>query len=85
MKTKIALTLTIEFDWITVAIEPARVVFIFRETWEELRLLWEKLPRQLVPGKAHEGSHWRKTFPMSNMFEEFYSERFFDKTYEDST
>ena len=69
----------------TFTLEPTRVVFIFRETWEDLRVLREKLSRQLVPGETYASPHWRKTFPMSNMCKEFLRERFHDKTCEEQT
>ena len=49
----------LEFDWMTVTIEPMpRVVSIFRDKWKGLPVLWESLPKPLVPGEAHESAHW---------------------------
>ena len=76
----------LEFDWMTVTVEPTpRIVSIFRDKWKSLPVLWEKLPRQLVPGEAHESAHRRKTFPLPLMWNEFLSERFFEKTCKDYT
>ena len=67
LETNMTLTIAIVFDWMKDTMEPTSIVFIFRETWEDLYALWEKLPRQMEPGETHANPHWRKTLPMSNM------------------